>query len=86
MAKPQLRVDGGPADGLHQAGAGYITPNRYVTIRRVVTPTSQAIYVDGKQRFAHAGDYSKINRAVSVFASNGSIVTVKSVRVRRLGS
>jgi DNA-directed RNA polymerase subunit RPC12/RpoP len=84
MDKSQLRVDGGPADGLHKAGAGRIPTGKYVTIRWVVTPTHQAIYVDGKLRFTHDGDYSQINRCVSVFPANGSIVTVKSITVKHL--
>ena len=82
--KTQLRVDGGPADGQHQAGAGYIPPDKFVTIRWKVTPTEQAIYVDGQLRFLHSGDYSQINNYVSVFPANGSVVTVKSVTVKRL--
>jgi hypothetical protein len=82
--KTQLRVDGGPADGQHQAGAGYIPPDKFVTVRWKVTPTEQAIYVDGQLRFLHSGDYSQINNYVSVFPANGSVVTVKSVTVKRL--
>jgi hypothetical protein len=80
----QLRVDGGPADGQHKAGAGYIPPGQYVTIRWVVTPTQQSIFVDGQLRFEHEGDYSQINRYVSVFPANGSVVTVKSITVKHL--
>ena len=82
--KTQLRVDGGPADGQHQAGEGYIPPGKYVTIRWKVTPTQQSIYVDGELRFVHSGDYSQINNYVSVFPAVGSVVTVKSVTVKRL--
>lgn len=82
--KTQLRVDGGPADGQHQAGAGYIPPDKFVTIRWKVTPTQQSIYVDGQLRLVHSGDYSQINRYVSVFPANGSTVTVKSVTVKHL--
>jgi hypothetical protein len=80
----QLRVDGGPANGHHKPGAGHIPPNQYVTIRWVVTPGRQAIYVDGDLRFEHEGDYSNINRCVTVFPEVGSIVTVKSIAVTRL--
>ena len=82
--KTQLRVDGGPADGQHQAGVGFIPPNKFVTIRWKITPTQQIIYVDGQIRFIHSGDYSQINRYVSVFPANGSTVTLKSVTVKRL--
>src|SRR5262249_237311 len=79
----ELRVDGGPANGLHQAGVGHIPANKYVTIKWLVSNTNQAIYVDGQLRFKHAGDYSQINRRVSVFPANGCTVTVKSLTVTR---
>ena len=79
----ELRVDGGPANGLHKAGAGEIPAGKYVAIRWVVTANKQAIYVDNKLRYEHQGDYSQINRAVSVFPVD-SKVTVKSIQVRRL--
>jgi len=82
--KSQLRVDGGPADGLHKTGAGRIPAKKFVTVKWLVTKTHQTIYVDGKLRFEHAGDYSQINRPVSVFPANGSIVTVKSVSVKHI--
>lgn len=86
MDRKQLRVDGGPADGLHKAGAGSIPTGKFVTIRWVVTPKHQAIYVDDELRFEHDGDYSNINRCVSVFPAVGSKVTVKSMRVKQLTS
>jgi hypothetical protein len=84
LDKSQLRVDGGPADGRHKAGVGYITPGKYVTIRWVVTLTNQAVYLDGLRRFEHDGDYSHINRSVSVWPAYGSTVTIKSFTVKRL--
>ena len=81
--KHQLRVDGGPGNGQHKTGAGIIPTNKYVTIRWVVTPKKQAIYVDDQLRFEHEGDYSKINNPVSVFC-NQSKVSVKSIKVKKL--
>ena len=81
--KTQLRVDGGPADGQQQACARNIPTDKFVTIRWKVTPTEQSIYVDGQLRFLHSGDYSQINNYVSVFPAVGSVVTVKSVTVKR---
>jgi hypothetical protein len=80
----QLRVDGGPADGLHRPGAGNIPTEKYVTVRWLVTPKHQAIYVDDELRFEHGGDYSKVNKCVSVFPAAGSKVTVKSIRVKQI--
>ena len=83
MNRSELRVDGGPADGHHKVGAGYITPGKFVTVRWVVTETNQSVYVDGNLRFEHDGDYSKINRCVSVFTADKAKVTVKSIKVKR---
>lgn len=84
MDKSQFRIDGGPADGLHKPGAGRIPVRKYVTVKWIVTTTRQAIYVDGRLRFEHEGDYSQINSSVSVFPANGSTVTVKSITVKHI--
>lgn len=78
----QLRVDGGPANGLHKKGAGHIPRNKYVAIQWIVTTTRQEIFVNGTKRYEHEGDYSQIDRPVSVFPANGSTVTVKSITVK----
>jgi hypothetical protein len=79
----ELRVDGGPADGNHKSGAGAIATNKFVNIPWVVTSKKQSIYVDKQLRFEHVGDYSQIDRPVSVFAAQ-SKVTVKGIAVRQL--
>jgi hypothetical protein len=79
----ELRVDGGPADGLHKPGAGAIATNKFVNIRWVVTLKKQSIYVDKELRFEHIGDYSQVDRPVSVFAAQSKI-TVKGIAVRQL--
>jgi hypothetical protein len=79
----ELRVDGGPADGRHKAGAGAIPPDTYVTIRWLVTPKRQTIFVNDKLRYKHDGDYSQIDRPVSVFTYE-STVTVKLIKVKQL--
>jgi len=79
----ELRIDGGPANGKHKIGAGLIPTNKYVTIRWVVTPRKQSIYVDDKLRFEHEGDYSTLNNPVTVF-SNKSKVSIKSILVKKL--
>jgi hypothetical protein len=80
----QLRIDGGPANGMHQPGAGAIPVGQDVTIRWLVTPTSEQIYVDGELRFHHTDDYSHIERPVSVFTAEGSTIFVKSIVVHKL--
>jgi uncharacterized protein YecT (DUF1311 family) len=84
LDRTQLRVDGGPANGKHKGGAGGIPVNQYVTVRWVVTASKQSVYVDNQLRYEDAGDYSSIYRPVSVFAAEGSVLTVKSVVVRKL--
>ena len=79
----QLQVNGGPADGQHKKGVGQIPKDKFVTIRWLVTPKHQAVYVDDELRFEHCGDYAEIRRPVSVFPSGGSVVTVKSVTVKQ---
>jgi hypothetical protein len=86
LNESELRVDGGPASGQHLAGAGGIPVGEYVTIRWIVTPAGQEIFVNGELRFQHHGDYSQINRPVSVFPSHGSTVTISGFEVKRLGS
>lgn len=78
----ELRVDGGPAGGRHKPGAGAIPKNKDVTIRWVVTPKMQSIYVDGAVRFTHVGDYSQIDRPVWIFPYQSKI-TVTSITVKR---
>jgi len=79
----QLQVNGGPADGQRIKGAGQIPKDKFVTIRWLVTPKHQSIYVDDELRFEHCGDYADIKRRVSIFPSGGSVVTVKSVTVKQ---
>jgi hypothetical protein len=77
----QLRVDGGPANGKHKFGMGRIPTKQYVVVRWVVTPTKQSVFVDGQLRFEHIGDYSRLDRPLTIF---GSGVTVKSIKTRQL--
>ena len=84
LDREQLRVDGGPADGCHKPGKGGIPTHRDVTIRWIVMPGSQSLYVDGELRFEHLGDYTKIDRNVTIFPAVGSRVTVKSLQVEEL--
>jgi hypothetical protein len=78
----ELRVDGGPANGIHKPDAGEIPKDKYIMIQWVVTAKKQSIYVDKALRYEHEGDYSQIDRPVSVFAA-GSKVTVKSITVKQ---
>jgi hypothetical protein len=81
--RDQLRVDGGPAGSQQVDGVGQIPKDKYVTIRWLVTPKHQAIYVDDQLRFEHCGNYAEIKRPVSVFPAVGSSVTVKSITVKQ---
>src|SRR6185312_7454977 len=79
----QLRVDGGPAGNRQADGAGRIPKDKFVMIQWQVTPEHQAIYVDGKLRFEHSGNYSRIDNPVSIFPASGSVVTVKSISITK---
>lgn len=83
MNRNELVINGGPAGKVHKLGAGIITPNQYVTIRWLVTPGKQSIFVNNDLRFEHSGDYSTIDKPVSIFSID-SDVTVKSIKVRSL--
>ena len=83
MNRQQLRVDGGPANRKHKAGAGEIPKGKYVTVKWVVTPKRQTITVDDQLRFEHKGDYSGINKPVRVF-THQSKVSLKSLEVKPL--
>ena len=84
LDQTQLRVDGGPADGLHKPGVGGIPAGKFVTIHWYVRAGEESIYVDDDLRFLHKADYSGINKPVSVFPAAGSQVTVKSIKVTQL--
>lgn len=84
MDPTQLRVDGGPANGKHNPGAGLIPADKFVTIKWIVTGHQQSIYVDGHLRFMDVADYSDIDKPVSIFPALHSTVTVKSLTVKRL--
>ncbi len=62
--------------------AGYPRTSMW-TIRWVVTPKHQAVYVDDQLRFEHCGNYAELRRPVSVFPAVGSVVTVKSITVKQ---
>jgi hypothetical protein len=83
ITRTQLRVSGGPADGQHKAGAGVIPTNKFVTVRLVVTPKKQSLFVDGQLRYEHEGDYSQIESPVSISTYQAE-VTVKSIKVKQL--
>jgi len=80
----ELRINGGPADRQHKPGFGSIPTGKFVSIRWLVTPKRQSIFVDGELRFEHDGDYAHISQPVSVFPAIDSTVTVKLVKVREL--
>ena len=82
----ELRIDGGPADQKHKAGAGKIPANQFVEIRWVVNLRSQQIFVDGQLRYEDKLTHAALNRPVSVFPAVGSTVTVKKLEVTPIKS
>jgi hypothetical protein len=81
--KRELRIDGGPGGGKHKPGMGAIAPKKFVTIRWVVTPRRQSIYVDGQLRLTDDSDYSEIDKPVKVMCVNAK-TTIKSIKVKEL--
>lgn len=79
----KLCVHGGPANWKRVGNKGNIPTKRYITIKWIVLNGRQEIWVGNDLRFSHDGDYSKIDKPVSVFCNN-SEVTVKSIQVRDL--
>lgn len=81
----ELRIDGGPADKIYTPMMGEFPKKKFAMIRWCVEKDRQTIWVDGKQRFEHKGDYSEIDRPISILAF-GSEVTVQSIRTRQPAS
>jgi hypothetical protein len=42
------------------------------------------VYVSDQLRFEHAGNYSQLDKPLSIYSAAGSEVTVKSIKVRPL--
>lgn len=78
----ELRIDGGPADRIYTPMMGEFPQRKFAVIRWRVDKDRQTIWVDGKQRFEHQGDYSEIDRPVSILAY-GSEATVQSLKTRQ---
>lgn len=81
----ELRIDGGPADKIYTPMMGEFPQKKFAVIRWSVEKDRQTIWVDGKLRFEHKGDYSEIDRPISILAY-GSEVTVQSIRTRQPAS
>ncbi|MDB6007665.1 MAG: hypothetical protein JWR15_4652 [Prosthecobacter sp.] len=79
----ELRLDADPGGGRHAAGMGRIPEDTFVTIQWRIMPHMQSITVDGKRRYLHFGDYSKVNKPLEIFPFNHA-VTIKSAKVRVL--
>lgn len=77
----ELRVDGGPADGRHQKGAGYIRPGNWAQIDLVVLPDTMTIAVDGQERYRTSADFSEIDQPFGLFTTGNAIVQIKSLMV-----
>ncbi len=79
----ELRIDSDPAGGRHAAGMGRIPEDTFVTIQWHILPHMQSISVDGKRRYLHFGDYSKVTKPLEIFPFN-HLVTIKSAKVKVL--
>lgn len=79
----ELRLGNDLAGARNAPNQGRIPEDTFVTIQWRVLPHMQSVSVDGKRRYLHFGDYSKLNRPVEVYTFN-STVTLKSLKVRQL--
>ncbi len=78
----ELRLDGGPADGRHKAGAGRVPVNKWVTIELEVLPGSLSLSVDGEPRYRTEADFSKVLMPFTIWPSERSTMRLKSILVR----
>jgi hypothetical protein len=76
-----LRIDGGPAAGMHEHGTGEIPPDKWVRVDMVFNPDSLAVYVEGKRRCIRKRDFSKQDGSLSVSQRGLSVVSVRSMLV-----
>ena len=76
-----LRIDGGPAGGRHEEGAGRIPTDDWVTIELKVLPKEMVITVDGAERYRTKADFSKVKAPLSLFTYRDGRFVVKSVSV-----
>jgi hypothetical protein len=81
--RTQFRIGGGPGSGKHKQGTGGIPKDTFVTVRWRVTPEKQSVFVDDELRFEHEGDYSQIDKPVTIFAVSSKL-TVQSLKVQPL--
>ncbi len=76
-----LRIVADPGGARPVPGMGRIPADTFVTIQWRILPHMQSISVDGKRRFLHFGDYSKVNKPLEIFPLN-DVVTIKSAKVK----
>jgi hypothetical protein len=74
----ELRIDGGPANGQHKPGAGSLPANEWVAIEWVVRLDEMIIYVNGKERCRARGDFTKIDKPLTIRAHRGTVM-IRSV-------
>lgn len=74
----ELRIDGGPANGQHKPGAGALPANEWVAIEWVVRLDEMIIYVNGKERGRARGDFTKIDKPLTIRAQRGTVM-IRSV-------
>lgn len=80
MRATEFRIDGGPASGKYKPGAGHLPAAKYVAVEFVVQKNELVIYVDGKEYYRQAADFSSINNAISITAHSESM-RIKSLEV-----
>ena len=81
----ELRVQDISGDRGTSANGGCRIPNGKLTlITWIMRPTEMRVLVDGRELLTWPGAYAGVESPIDVTAARGSIVTVKSVIVRKL--
>ena len=55
--------------------------NEWLGIELVVLPREMVLYVDGKERYRTAADFSGVNAPLAVWTVGTSVLQVKSVEI-----
>jgi clan AA aspartic protease (TIGR02281 family) len=76
-----FRIDGGPAGGRHEPGAGKVPTRQWVEFELTVLPDEMIIRADGAERYRTRADFSQVKQPLAIFTERGGTIMVKSVKV-----
>jgi len=76
-----MRIDGGPANGRHRAGAVAIPVNEWTTIQFEVLKDRMRVRVNGTIVQVWRANFGKMTFPLTIFPAEGSTVKVKSIGI-----